>query len=68
LLYPNRDCHRADASALTDEVDDHPSTFPQLDVFDVESDKFAPAQSAADQESDDHIVALPLKSRTIRNR
>jgi hypothetical protein len=46
LFYPDRRRGRADASALTAKIDDHPPSFPELDVFNLQRGEFLPAQSA----------------------
>jgi hypothetical protein len=60
LLYPDWNCECADAAALATEIDDHPSSLSELNVFDLQRCEFLPTQSATDEESDDLIVALTL--------
>jgi hypothetical protein len=66
LLHPDRDCDRADTAALAAEIDDDPPALPELNGFDAQGGKFLPTQSAADQEGNDHVIALSLELRAIR--
>src|SRR6202043_1963720 len=65
---PDRDRDRTDTAALAAEIDDDPPPLPELNSFDVQGGKFLPAQSAADQESNDDIIAFALEGRAIRHR
>ena len=53
------------ASALADEVGDHPAVLPHLDVLDIERGQFPSPQGAADQQRQDHVVPLALHGRAV---
>ena len=67
LLDPYRDRHGADPAPFPFEIDQHPAALPQLDRIDIERGELLPAQGAADQKRQDHVIPLALERRPIGN-
>src|SRR5262249_34937835 len=42
----------ADVTAFSVEISDHPVSFPELDIFQLQSCSFRPAETTTDQDSD----------------
>ena len=51
--------------SLPFEIDEHPAALPELDRLNNEGGQFLPAKGAADQQRQDHVVALALQYRPI---
>ena len=68
VLDPERDGDGADATALAAEVGDHPAVLPQLDVGEVEGGQFPSAERAADQQTEDDVVALAFEGLAVGHR
>ena len=65
LLDPERNGDGADAATLATHVRNHPTSLTHLDVLDVEVRQLPPAQGAADQQRQYHVVALALQRRAV---
>ncbi len=61
------DGHGADASSLPFKVGQHPPPLALLDGLDVELGQLLPAQGAADQQRQDHVIAFALQGRAVGN-
>jgi hypothetical protein len=65
VLDPDGDGDGTDAPALAFKVGQDPASLPLLNCRDVELCQFVATQGAADQKSQDHVVAFALEGRAV---
>jgi hypothetical protein len=65
LFDPRRDRHGADPAALAAEVRDYPPVLAHLDLLYIKVGQLVPAQGAADQEGQDHVVPLAFQGGAV---
>ena len=68
VLDPQRHGDGTDPAPLAVEVEEHPPVLAHLQDLDVEQGELGPAEAAADQQSQDGVVALALQSVSIWDR
>lgn len=66
FLYPIRYRNGSHVTTLADEIDDGPTFFPTLNVFESEVGQFSPAETTAEQDGNDGSVSLSFACFGVR--